>query len=128
MGSIDGIKLLAGALSISVVMFVAAAIALSIYPQLKVLVGDLLRALGWLGKAVRRASLESELEGTLNTFVKAYNAELNAPYLPRCEVKWLTETNKEHVLQPGVAVIRVAFGEDHDQTFFSHGFSMIPWA
>ena len=95
-----------------------AAVALvSLYPQAKLLVADLFRGLGWLGTWARKTSVADELEGSINLFVRSYNADSAGFTLPECDVRWVTAKNHTQTVTPGTTIVRVAFGKDRDTTF-----------
>jgi len=95
------------------------------YPQLKVVIGDLLRAAGFLGRWIRKKSVEAELEGTLNSFIKRFNSELALPFVPDCNVRWVTEENQKSILEPGRAIVRLSFGSDHDLNFYNAAYAFV---
>jgi ribosomal protein S1 len=112
-------KLLAQLVGVSLVSLVAGALLLTLYPNLKTLLGDVLRGLGWVAKWLRRASVGNQIEGTLSLFAKKYNGELTTPFLPECEVQWVTDQNVEAIWKSGKLILKVSFGEDHDKNFLA---------
>ena len=62
------LKGIAAWLGVPVVLILAGAIIVTVYPQAKILIGDLLSLVGRTAKWIRRASLQSEIEGSLSLF------------------------------------------------------------
>ncbi len=100
-------------------------IALWIYPQFRLLIGDILKAFGRTSKWIRRKSIEAELEGTINLFTKHFNSELSLPLLPDCNVQWVTAKTAKSFMTPGKAIVRLSFGDDHDLNFYNAADSFI---
>src|ERR1041384_7464406 len=102
-------------LSVIVVLFLLAQ-----FPQLKLVVSLVLSWFGGLGKWVRRRSLETEIEGTVNSFSKSFNRQYSFDLLPECDVEWVTAKNQRNVLKPGKAIVRLSFTrDDHDLNFYN---------
>ncbi len=100
-------------------LVIAIILALYVYPNARVLLGDILRVFGWTGKWIRRKSVESEVEGSINLFSKSINAELIDDILPACEIKWVTSDNQQNILEPGKAIVCLSFGPDHDLNYYN---------
>lgn len=100
-------------------IFVLGVFFLIFYPKAKILVSDILRLFGWTGKFIRRKSVETEIEGSINSFIKDFNSQLQYPFFPDCEVEWITARNQKSLMKPGKAIIRVNFEEDHELNFFN---------
>ena len=100
------------------VVVVAVLLALWLYPQFRLLLGDILKLFGHTGRWVRRKSIECEMEGTINAFAKGFNSDLTVPLLPECSVRWVNEKSAETFLVPGRAIVRVSFGQDRDVNLF----------
>ena len=60
------------------VITVALVLALLLYPKAKIVISDILRAFGGLHKWVRRKSVETEIEGSINSFTSSFNSEMSA--------------------------------------------------
>ena len=106
---------LAGFLSV----FILILLALWAYPLFKVFVGDVLKPFGWAAKWIRRKSIESELEGSINSFTKRFNKEISLPILPECTVKWVTPDNAQSHIELGKAIVKVSFGRDRDTNYYN---------
>ena len=94
-------------------------LALWVYPQFKLFLSDLLKLFGKSSKWVRRKSIETELEGSINLFTKQFNSELSFNLLPECQVRWVTGSTPVTELSSGKAIIRQSFGHDHDMNFYN---------
>lgn len=108
-------------------------LALWAYPRFKVFIGDLLRLFGKTSQWVRRKSLETEFEGSINMFTKQFNSELSTTLLPECAIEWVTPENVKSYITPGKAILRLSFGEDHELNFYNTasafiGISLLPRA
>ena len=90
------------------------------FPSLKLLVSTIYRFFGGTAKWFRRKSLETEVEGTMNSFSKSFNQDYAFDFLPECEVQWVTSGNQERLLRPGKAIIKLSFSrDDHDLNFYN---------
>lgn len=132
MPSVELLKLIAGLVGVPLLV-VLAALLLLIYPQARLVLGDVLRLFGFVGRWARRASLAAEMEGSINTFTKEYNTTVSEAVLPECRVTWVTGENHAQTVTPGSVVVRVSLGPDHDAnilnaatTFVRH--SLLPRA
>lgn len=94
-------------------------LSLHIYPQFKLFVGDFLKYIGVASKWIRRKSVESELEGTINTFIKQYNSDLITPLLPQCGVEWVNAKNVQSYIASGKVLVKLSFGRDHDLNLYN---------
>jgi hypothetical protein len=106
-------------------------IALWMYPSFKLIIGDFLRIFGKTSKWVRRKSIETEVEGSINMFTKGFNSELSTALLPECHVEWVTPDNASSFIAAGKSIVRLSFGEDHDLNFYNAantfvGISLLP--
>jgi ribosomal protein S1 len=99
------------------------------YPKIKTIISDILRFFGFLGKWVRKKSVETEIEGTINSFSKHFVSDTSIPLLPECAVQWVTEKNLESVMQEGKAIIRLSFSTDnHDLNYFNAAYAFMQTA
>jgi len=97
-----------------------------IYQPLRVMLSDLFRLIGWLGKFIRRNCLKHEIEGSLNSITKILNKEVSDGFMPICDLKWVTPRNQKAVLESGKAVVCVSFDKrDHDKNFYNVVYSFI---
>jgi small subunit ribosomal protein S1 len=95
------------------------AVALLVYPQARLLLGDVLKLFWFAGSWVRKAAIASEVEGSLNSFVNSYNHEASDLVLPQCRVEWVTADNHAQTVLPGTVVVRVSLDRDHDRNFYA---------
>src|SRR5881628_1788943 len=65
--------------------FAVAVFLLIQFPQVKLVLSTLFGALGAAGKWFRRKSLETDLEGRLNSFTRAFNRNYTFGFLPECD-------------------------------------------
>ena len=101
-------------------------VAMYVYQPLRVIVSDLFRLFGWLGKFVRRNCLKHEIEGSLNSIANKLNKEVSDEFLPNCHLKWVTPRNQKAVLENGKAVVCVSFDKrGHDINFYNVAYSFI---
>lgn len=119
MPTVELIKLIALLLGVSVPILILGMILPLMYPRLKLLISDVAGFVGFLGKWVRKTSLATEVEGAVNSFVKQYNSELITPFLPDCDVEWVTEGNHEAVMTPGKVIVRLSFSQDRDLNIYN---------
>jgi len=94
-------------------------LALWTYPRFKLFIGDLLKVFGKTSKWIRRKSIETEFEGSINIFTKQFNSELSITLLPECTIQWVTPKNVKSHITPGKAILRLSFGEDHELNFYN---------
>src|SRR5713226_2047317 len=96
------------------------------YPKLKLILSDVLRFFGWMGRWVRNKSLETEVEGAINLFTKNFNAELASSILPGCRVQWVDEGNQKNFMQEGTAIVRLSFdSENHDLNLYNATYAYV---
>ena len=111
------------------VITVALVLALLLYPKAKIVISDILRAFGGLHKWVRRKSVETEIEGSINSFTSSFNSEMSAQLFPSCNVQWVTDKNQQSVIEHGKVIIRVNFsGDSHNLNFYNATYSFIQTA
>ena len=100
-------------------------LALWIYPQFKLFMGDLLRLFGKTSKWLRRKSIGLELEGSINSFRKQFNSGFSVSLLPECTVQWVTPENAQSYAAGGKAIVKLSFGDNHDQNFYNVASSFV---
>jgi ribosomal protein S1 len=116
-------------IGVPVILAITIIYALSHYSEIKILISDILRFLGWVGKGVRKVSVTSELEGTLNGVINDFNKSFTDPMLPHCKIQWVTEGNHNNVLRANEAIICVSFDKkDHDLNFYNATYNFIKTA
>lgn len=86
----------------------------------KVVLGDILKFFGWAGSSVKKLSVKSEYEGTINSIIQDYNKNFESPILPSCRIQWVTAENQANILQENQAVICLSFEKkDHNLNFYN---------
>lgn len=118
MPSVELLELIAKALGVSVAV-VLLALVLLVYPQVRAVLGDMIRLFGFMGRWVRRASLAAEMEGSINSFTKDFNLNATDEILPECRVSWVNGDNYAKTLTSGCVVVRVSFGSEHDTNLYN---------
>lgn len=89
------------------------------FPIVEIVLGHLLGFIGWASKWIRRTSISSEIEGSINQAIFNMNSEFEHSLFPTCEVKWVTANNKETVVEFGKAIVRVSFSQNSDMNTFA---------
>jgi ribosomal protein S1 len=111
------------------VITVALIVALLLYSKAKVIISDILRLFGSIHKWVRRKSVETEIEGSINSFTSNFNSEISAQLFPTCNVQWVTDANQQCVIEQGKVIIRMSFsGNSHNLNFYNATYSFIQTA
>jgi ribosomal protein S1 len=91
-----------------------------VWSKAKVVLSDMLRFFGWVNKSVRKFSVKSEYEGTINGIIKEYNSNFETPVLPKCKLEWVSANERENVLDKDVAIICLSFNKkDHNLNFYN---------
>jgi ribosomal protein S1 len=86
----------------------------------KVVLGDILKLFGWAGSSVRKLSVKSEYEGTINSIIQDYNKNFENPILPTCKIEWVTPENQRNILKENEAIICLSFDKkDHNLNFYN---------
>jgi small subunit ribosomal protein S1 len=86
----------------------------------KVVLGDILKFFGWAGSSVRKLSVKSEYEGTINSIIQDYNKNFENPILPACKIEWVTPENQQNILKENEAIICLSFDKkDHNLNFYN---------
>ncbi len=86
----------------------------------KVVLGDILKIFGWAGKSVRKLSVKSEYEGTINSIIHDYNKNFESPILTTCKIEWVTPENQRNILKENEAIICLSFDQkDHNLNFYN---------
>jgi ribosomal protein S1 len=91
-----------------------------IYPTVKIFLSDVIRVFGWTGKTVRKYSVESEYQGTINSIIQDYNKNFESPIMPNCKIEWVTPENQRNILKENEAIICLSFDKkDHNLNFYN---------
>lgn len=86
----------------------------------KVVLGDILKFFGWASRRVRKLSVKSEYEGTINSIIQDYNKNFENPILPNCKIEWVTPENQQNILKENEAIICLSFDKkDHNLNFYN---------
>ena len=118
MPSVELLKLIAVTLGVPLIA-VLTALFLLVYPQARAVLGDVIRAFGFMCRWVRRASLAAEMEGGINSFTKEFNPSAADEILPECRVRWVAGNNYAETLTAGSVVVRLSFGVEHDTNLYN---------
>ncbi|MCK0125118.1 S1 RNA-binding domain-containing protein [Gelidibacter sp. F2691] len=91
-----------------------------IWAKGKVVLGDILKLFGWAGRSVRKLSVKSEYEGTINSIIQDYNKNFESPILTTCKIEWVTPENQRNILKENEAIICLSFDKkDHNLNFYN---------
>lgn len=106
---------------ISVLLFLAGVfLGGEVWAKGKIVLGDILKFFGWIGGNVRKLSVKSEYEGTINSIIRDYNKNFENPILPNCKIEWVTSENQQNILKEGEAIICLSFDKkDHNLNFYN---------
>lgn len=86
----------------------------------KIVLGDILKIFGWAGSSIRKLSVKSEYEGTINSIIQDYNKNFENPVLPNCKIEWVTPENQQNILKENEAIICLSFNKkDHNLNFYN---------
>jgi ribosomal protein S1 len=86
----------------------------------KVVLSDILKFFGWAGRSIRKLSVKSEYEGTINAIIQDYNKNFETPILPNCKIEWVTPENQANILRENEAIICLSFDKkDHNLNFYN---------
>jgi len=86
----------------------------------KIVLGDILKFMGWAGSSFRKLSVKSEYEGTINSIINDYNKNFETPILPKCKIEWITNGDQKNILKENEAIICLSFDKkDHDLNFYN---------
>ena len=100
--------------------FVIAFFFISYYRNIKSIFSDILRFLGFLGKWVRKKSVESKYEIIINGAIDDYNASFEDKILSNCKIQWIDKDSDESYLEEGKAIICLKFDKkNQDLNFFN---------
>lgn len=109
------------------VLFVGVLIGIAliiVYPKLKILISDILKFFGFVGKWVRKKQIETDLEGAINSFTGDFAKHSSISLFPECRVQWVTENSPESIIENGKAIVRVSFSKDnHDLNYYNAAYS-----
>lgn len=106
---------------LSVLLILAIAyISGEVWAKAKIILGDILKLIGWTGIGVRKLSVKSEYEGTINSIIQDYNKNFETSILPNCKIEWVNSDNKQNILKENQAIICLSFDQrDHNLNFYN---------
>jgi len=111
------------------IIAIIVAYTLSHYSEIKLFISDVAKAFGWAGKRIRKISISSELEGTINGVINEFNKNFEQPILPNCKIQWVTGENHKNILRENEAIICISFDKkDHDLNFYNATYNFIQTA
>ncbi len=94
------------------------------YNHFRTLFSDILRGLGFLGKWVRKKSVESKYEGIINGAVDDFNSNFEDKIISNCKIKWIDKDTEESYFDDNTAIICLKFDKkDHDLNFYNATYS-----
>lgn len=119
---------IAAVFGLPLVFLISAFLLLSVYPNLRLIISDILAIFGGLGKwakVIRRGSIGARMEGTLNKYVVNYNKEFVEPFLPQCEIEWVTPGNQGTLIKPGKVIVKLSFSNDRDRNIYNAAMTFV---
>lgn len=126
MNVIDVWVLIALLIGMPIIGVIIGVVLITFYPGLRTFVADILRLIGFISQAIRRKSIENEIEGSINSYVRNFNAELQNPLLFECTIKWVKPDDQtSYVTEEGKAIVKVSFSENHHRSFYNAVHSLV---
>ncbi len=105
-------------------LFLIAYIFISTYKNIRAFVADILASFGFLGKWVRKKSVESRYENIINGAVDVYNSNFEGKILSNCKINWVKDDTDNSYLEDGKAIICLKFDKnDQDLNFYNATYS-----
>ncbi len=102
------------------------AYTLSHYSEIKLFISDIAKTFAWAGRGIRKISVSSELEGTINGTINDFNKNFEQPILPNCKIQWVTGENHKNILRENEAIVCISFDKkDHDLNFYNAIYNFI---
>lgn len=99
-------------------------IILSSYRNIRAVVADLYASFGFMGKWVRKKSVESRYENIINGAVDNYNANFEDNIILNCKINWVNKETDNSYLEDGKAIICLKFDKkDQDLNFYNATYS-----
>lgn len=100
--------------------FLIGYIVLSSYRNLRAVIADILASFGFLGKWVRKKSVETRYENIINGAVDSYNSNFEDKIISNCKINWVNEETDSSYLEDGKAIICLKFDKnDQDLNFYN---------
>lgn len=105
------------------------AYTLSHYSEIKLFISDIAKVFGWAGRGIRKISVSSELEGTINGAINDFNKNFEQPILPNCKIQWVTGENHKNILRENEAIVCISFDKkDHNLNFYNATYNFVQTA
>ena len=106
------------------VTFLVGYILLSSYKNIRAVLADLFASVGFLGKWVRKKSVESRYENIINGAVDSYNANFEDKIISNCKIHWVNKETDNSYLEDDKAIICLKFDpKDQDLNFYNASYS-----
>jgi hypothetical protein len=104
--------------------FLVGYILVSSYRNIRAFFADTLASIGFLGKWVRRKSVESRYENIINGAVDNYNSNFENKIISNCKINWVNDDTDSSYLEDGKAIICLKFDKkDQDLNFYNATYS-----
>lgn len=88
------------------------------YNHIRAFLADLCRAFGFLGKWVRRKSVEEKYENIINGAVNDYNSNFENKIISNCKIKWINKDTEDSYYKDGKAIICLKFDKNDQELNF----------
>ncbi len=106
------------------VAFLIAYILLSSYRNIRAVFADIFASIGFMGKWVRKKSVESRYENIINGAVDNYNANFEDNIISNCKINWINKDTENSYLEDNKAIICLKFDKkDQDLNFYNATYS-----
>ncbi|HLW31213.1 MAG TPA: S1 RNA-binding domain-containing protein [Aequorivita sp.] len=98
--------------------------AITHWNNIKLFFSDLFRLFGFLGKWVRKKSVEQKYEAIINSAIEEFNSNFENKILPGCKVNWISNESNASYLDDDKAIVCLRFNKkDEDLNFFNATYS-----
>jgi ribosomal protein S1 len=99
-------------------------ILLSSYRNIRAVIADILASFGFMGRWVRKKSVESRYENIINGAVDDYNANFEDSIISNCKINWVNKETENNYLEDDKAIICLKFDKkDQDLNFYNATYS-----
>ncbi|MFH1717281.1 MAG: S1 RNA-binding domain-containing protein [Planctomycetota bacterium] len=103
-----------------------AIVVVKYYQNLRLFAADVIGACSFACKSLKKFSVSSEIEGSLNLLADHINREMPDPILPRCRIEWVKPEDEQSILQGNEAIVCLSFDKrDREQNVYNALFSFI---
>jgi len=104
--------------------FLIGYLIISNYRNIRSIVADILASVGFLGKWVRKKSVESRYENIINGAVDDYNSNFEDKIISNCKIQWINDETDESYIEDNKAIICLKFDKrDQDLNFYNATYS-----